>query len=213
MSIRGEKGPKISSMKMNVKKNQRERMSKIYLYALFFCLFLYKIKISYVFVFVKKLYSFVYFTTRELVMKRLIISLFMSLCFAFTSSMVNAQEMNNENHSGWANGWKYAFSKEGMKEWKPEFTLRKTGVSFRRYWHIGKRKAFALYSDLFAGMGWIYKINCPQQYLSVRANVGDVIFVGSWQPGLRIRFYKNIHVFFGPLLASDSIGLHFGIGF
>ena len=190
-------------------------------------------------------------------MKRLVISLFM--CLVFTSSMVNAQEMNNENHSGWASGWKYAFSKDGMKEWKPEFTLRntgglftsgpiltggvrvdekrsfalflgqgdtwvdadpasiysvRTGVAFRRYWHFGKRKTFAFYSDLFVGMGWIYKIDRPDELChAYHANVGEAMFVGSWQPGVRIRFYKNIHVFLGPLLATDSVGLHFGIGF
>lgn len=98
-----------------------------------------------------------------------------------------AQETMAEDLSGWANEWKYAFSKEGVKEWKPEFTLRyyaglftvgpmltggvrvdekrsfslfvgqgdtyidhapadlysiRTGVNFRRYWHLGKRKTF-----------------------------------------------------------------------
>ena len=186
-------------------------------------------------------------------MKRLVISLFM--CLLFASDMVNAQE----TQSGWVNGWKYAFSKEGMKEWKPEFTLResggfftgrwmvtggirvdekrsfalylgqgnqwldhvpahvhsiRTGVSFRRYWHLGSRKIFAFYNDLSFGMGWVYKISGPSENIDrVRAKVGDMLFEGLWEPGFRVRFYKNIHMFFGPTLATDCIGVHWGIGF
>ena len=190
-------------------------------------------------------------------MKRLIISLF--ICLFFASGIVNAQE----TQSGWANGWKYAFSKEGMKEWKPEFTLResgglftdrwmftggvrvdekrsfalylgegynwmnhapasefsvRTGVSFRRYWHLGARKIFALYSDLSVGIGWVYKINGGYHEIPdgeihrISEDVGDMLFEVLWQPGLRVRFYKNIHVFLGPLLATDCIGVHWGFG-
>ena len=191
-------------------------------------------------------------------MKRLIISLF--ICLFFASGVVNAQE----TQSGWANSWKYAFSKEGMKEWKPEFTLResggfftgrwmvtggvrvdekrsfalylgqgnqwidhapanvfsiRTGVSFRRYWHLGSRKTFAFYNDLSFGMGWVYKINGGYQetpdgnIYRISDEVGDMLFEGLWQPGVRVRFYKNIHIFFGPLLATDCVGVHWGIGF
>ena len=191
-------------------------------------------------------------------MKRLIITLF--ICLFFTSGIVNAQE----NQSRWANEWKYAFSKEGMKEWKPEFTLResggfftdrrmltggvrvdekrsfalylgqgdqwidhvpasvysiRTGVSFRRYWHLGARKTFAFYSDLSAGIGWVYKIDggyheTPDgDIYRISEEVGDMLFEVLWQPGIRVRFYKNIHMFFGPTLATDCIGIHFGVGF
>ena len=190
-------------------------------------------------------------------MKRLIITLF--ICLFFTSGIVNAQE-----NQSWANEWKYAFSKEGMKEWKPEFTLResggfftgrrmltggvrvdekrsfalylgqgdqwidhvpasvysiRTGVSFRRYWHLGARKTFAFYSDLSAGIGWVYKINggyhkTPDgDIYRISEEVGDMLFEVLWQPGIRVRFYKNIHMFFGPTLATDCIGVHWGIGF
>ena len=168
--------------------------------------------------------------------------------------------------SGWANEWKHAFSEEGFKEWKPEFTLRfytgltttgpmltggvkvdekrtfalflgqgdtyldyapadlyfiSTGLSFRRYWHLGKRKIFAFYSDLYAGAGWIYKIDgkyhgnaeTGEQWEVIDDNVGDVLFVGGWQPGIRVRCYKNLHVFLGPTIATDCLGIHLGIGF
>ncbi len=48
------------------------------------------------------------------------------MCLIFTLGALNAQEMIVENQMGWAEGWKYAFSKEGIKEWKTEFTLINT---------------------------------------------------------------------------------------
>ena len=206
----------------------------------------------------RKFYNFELYYIKDLVMKRLIITLF--ICLFFASGIVNAQE----NQSRWANEWRYAFSKEGMKEWRPEFTLKRsggfftdrrmitggvrvdekrsfalylgqgdqwidhvpasvysirTGVSFRRYWHLGARKTFAFYSDLSAGIGWVYKIDggyyeTPDgDVYGISEEVGDMLFEVLWQPGFRVRFYKNIHIFFGPLLATDCIGIHFGVGF
>ena len=31
--------------------------------------------------------------------------------------------------------------------------------------------------------------------------------------GIRVRCYKNLHLFMGPTIATDCIGLHLGIGF
>ena len=45
------------------------------------------------------------------------------------------------------------------------------------------------------------------------AHKSDVLFVGGWQPGIRVRCYKNLHIFLGPTLATDCLGLHLGIGF
>lgn len=177
---------------------------------------------------------------------------------------VFAQETLSDGLSDWANEWKRAFSKEGVKDWKPEFTLRlyagwitegpmltggvridekrslalmlgqgdtyldyapgslyslRTGLNFRRYWHLGRRKIFAFYSDLYAGAAWIYKIEGKYHYPDgkqeevIDDNVGDVLFVGGWQPGIRIRCYRNLHVFLGPTLATDCLGVHLGIGF
>ena len=55
-------------------------------------------------------------------MNRILIFL-AALIFSVGSS--HAQETRADNLSGWANEWKHAFSKEGIKEWKPEFTLSK----------------------------------------------------------------------------------------
>ena len=96
-----------------------------------------------------------------------------------------------------------------------------TGICFRRYWHLGKRKTFAIYSDLYAGAGWIYKISGKYhlntqtgwQREVIKENVGDMIFIGGWQPGIRVRCYKNLHLFIGPTLAAECLGAHLGIGF
>ncbi len=184
----------------------------------------------------------------------------------FSAGISYAQDTTADDLSLWANEWKYAFSKEGIKEWKHEFTLRyytglittgpmltggvkvdekrtfalfvgqgdtyldyapghrysiSAGLNFRRYWHLGKRKIFAFYSDLYAGAGWIYKIKgkyygnaeTGEQREAIDDNVGDVLFVGGWQPGIRVRCYRNLHIFLGPTIATDCLGLHLGIGF
>ena len=83
------------------------------------------------------------------------------------------------------------------------------GVTFRRYWHLGERKIFSFYSDLYAGAAYIYKVTNQETY----EDKGDILFVGGWQPGVRVRCYKNLHIFLGPTLATDCLGLHLGIGF
>lgn len=47
------------------------------------------------------------------------------LCTMITAiGSASAQNPMVEDMSRWADGWKHAFSKEGVREWKPEFTLR-----------------------------------------------------------------------------------------
>lgn len=142
------------------------------------------------------------------------------LCTMITAiGSASAQNPMAEDMSRWADGWKHAFSKEGVREWKPEFTLRYydglvtagpmltggiridekrsfsifmsqgdryadyapgdiysigTGICFRRYWHLGKRKTFAIYSDLYAGAGWIQnKREISSEYTNRRATRSD----------------------------------------
>lgn len=183
------------------------------------------------------------------------------LCTMITAiGSASAQNPMVEDMSRWVDGWKNAFSKEGVREWKPEFTLRYhaglvtsgpmltggiridekrsfsifmsqwatyadyapgdiysigTGICFRRYWHLGRRKTFAIYSDLYAGTGWIYKISGKYrgQREVIEDNVGDTIFIGGWQPGIRVRCYKNLHLFIGPTIDTECLGAHLGIGF
>lgn len=196
-------------------------------------------------------------------MKRILIVLSILLLAGAT---VSAQETMEEDVKNWVNEWKYAFSTEGVKDWKPEFTFRfytgftstgpmftggvrvnekrtfalfvghgdtyldyapgflyfiNAGLNYRRYWHLGQRKIFAFYSDLYAGAERIYKISgkyyfypeTGEQIEVIEDNVGDVLFVGGWQPGIRVRCYKNLHLFLGPTIATNCLGLHLGIGF
>ena len=63
-----------------------------------------------------------------------------------------------------------------------------------------------------AGARFINKVDGYYRPEDKHPNPGDIEFALSWQPGIRIRFYRNIHVFLGPTL-GDSIGLHLGLGF
>ena len=184
-------------------------------------------------------------------MKRLLIILSALLIAGGTAY---AQDTMADAVNDWANGWKYAFSKDGKKNWESEYTLRwrsgfftdgakftggirvdekrtlgvfagaaKTwddatpatiksislGLTFRRYWHFGQKKIFALYSDIYAGAGYVYSVSNPESYMEE----GSVLFVGGLEPGIRVRCYKNLHIFLGPTIATDSIGLHLGVGF
>ena len=47
----------------------------------------------------------------------------------------------------------------------------------------------------------------------IEESAGDVILIGGWQPGVRVRCYKNLHLFLGPTIASDCFGFHVGVGF
>ena len=42
---------------------------------------------------------------------------------------------------------------------------------------------------------------------------GDVLFAATLQPGIRFRFWKNLHLFLGPTVSTNTVGLHLGVGF
>ncbi len=172
----------------------------------------------------------------------------------------------SEDARAWADEWRYSFSKEGVKKWRPEFTARyglgiyasefgltggvridekrtfgvmvehhsnylsyapgdiysmSTELFMRRYFHMGQKKRFALYSDFSLGVGWIYKVsgkyrNNPEtgeREVIIEENPGDVYFAFGWQAGFRLRIYKNLHIFLGPTFSSCCFGGHIGIGF
>ena len=96
-----------------------------------------------------------------------------------------------------------------------------TCLYFRRYFHLGKRQRAAFYSDFSIGAGWIYEVE--QSYWidpttgtsnkGIDDKPGDVYPIISWQPGVRVRYFKNVHLFFGPTLATNCMGVHLGLGF
>lgn len=92
----------------------------------------------------------------------------------------------------------------------------------RRYLHLGERKIFSLYSDLALGAAvvtglegayWVDPVDGTTKKDDIDVDKGDVQFYLSWQPGVRVRFYKNIHMFLGPTLSTHCLGVHLGIGF
>lgn len=71
------------------------------------------------------------------------------------------------------------------------------------------------------GASWIYKVSgaycidpeTGEKIEEMDDKPGDVWFYASWEPGIKIRFYRNLHLFFGPKIATDCFGIHFGVGF
>ena len=92
----------------------------------------------------------------------------------------------------------------------------------RRYFHLGERKIFSLYSDLALGAAfvtdlegayWVDPVDGVTKKDDISVEKGDVQFYISWQPGIRVRFFDNVHLFLGPTLSSHCLGVHLGIGF
>ena len=91
-----------------------------------------------------------------------------------------------------------------------------TALYYRRYFHLGKRKKCAFYIDAYAGAGWVYKVDewfADGAEKQIDEEPGDALFVAGIQPGFRVCLYKNLHIFLGPSIATDCIGVHLGIGF
>ena len=92
----------------------------------------------------------------------------------------------------------------------------------RRYFHLGERKIFSFYSDLALGAAfvtdlegayWVDPVDGVTKKEDISVDKGDVQFYLSWQPGVRVRFFDNVHLFLGPTLSSHCLGVHLGIGF
>lgn len=93
----------------------------------------------------------------------------------------------------------------------------------RRYLPMGSRGIAALYTDLFAGCDWVYQVdgkywNDPtpgshQEEALIDASEGDVNFYAGIHAGVRFRIVRNVHLFLGPTLTTNTIGLHVGFGF
>ena len=92
----------------------------------------------------------------------------------------------------------------------------------RRYFHLGERKIFSFYSDLALGAAvvtgmegayWVDPVDGTTKMDDIDVERGDVQFYVSFQPGMRVRFYKNLHLFLGPTLSTHCLGIHLGFGF
>lgn len=97
----------------------------------------------------------------------------------------------------------------------------KAGAFARGYAHLGKNDIFALYADFTAGGACVYKVNGKYLYgvegqeplEMIDDNPGDLAPLMAFEPGIRVRLFKNIHVFLGPTISTLGMGVHAGIGF
>ena len=95
------------------------------------------------------------------------------------------------------------------------------GLYMRRYFHLGKKDIVALYSDFAVGAGYVYKVNgkywenteTGEKTEIIEDSPGDIKFAATWQPGIRFRFWRNVHLFLGPTISTNTVGLHLGVGF
>ena len=98
-----------------------------------------------------------------------------------------------------------------------------TAAYMRRYVHLGKRDIFALYSDVFMGAAWVYKVTgdiawidpvtgLEEKQVRINQKPGDVHFMVGWEPGIRVRIYRNFHIFLGPTISNTFLGAHLGLG-
>ena len=96
-----------------------------------------------------------------------------------------------------------------------------TGLYMRRYFHLGQKDIVALYCDFAIGAGYVYKMNggymtnteTGETVKTTDYSKGDVLFAATLQPGIRFRFWKNLHLFLGPTVSTNTVGLHLGVGF
>ena len=96
-----------------------------------------------------------------------------------------------------------------------------TGLYMRRYFHLGQKDIVALYCDFAIGAGYVYKMNggymtnteTGETVKTTDYSKGDVLFAATLQPGIRFRFWKNLHLFLGPPVSTNTVGLHLGVGF
>ena len=81
----------------------------------------------------------------------------------------------------------------------------------RHYIPLDRKRRISLYSDLFGGGTYVYKISCDvRDKESIHPNEGEMRWYYMWQPGISIRLWGKSNVFLGPSL-GPSIGLHLGL--
>ena len=101
-----------------------------------------------------------------------------------------------------------------------------TAAYLRRYFQLGHKDKVALYGEFILGCDWIYRINGGEKYIiydsdtgmyyeegGISESTGDVGFYAGINAGISFRIIKNIHLYLGPTLTTNTIGLHAGIGF
>lgn len=81
----------------------------------------------------------------------------------------------------------------------------------RKYHHFSSGNAISIYNDFNVGAAYVYKIVGNVE--DSASKPGDIEFMLAWEPGVCIRFWKDVNVFIGPTISSYVLGLHLGVGF
>ena len=85
-----------------------------------------------------------------------------------------------------------------------------TALYYRRYQPLGKKQIFGLYSEVTVGGAFRYASTRPAD---TKDNFTLSPLQLGWEGGVRIRFWRNIHIFLGPTFSTTSAGIHAGFGF
>lgn len=89
-------------------------------------------------------------------------------------------------------------------------------VYVRRYFHLGPQQRVSFFVDGLIGADINQKVEhvFDKDFTEVgRYAKGATYFNAAIEPGVRLRIYKNIHIFTGPLFGTRYFGLHLGAGF
>lgn len=94
------------------------------------------------------------------------------------------------------------------------------GAFCRRYFHVGALDAISFYAGLSAGVSYIDEVAGKYRYgyageltEVIFENPGDVSLFMAFEPGVKVKLFRNFHLFLGPTLSTQTMGMHVGIGF
>jgi len=83
---------------------------------------------------------------------------------------------------------------------------------YRRYFHFGPKRICSIYIDGLMGVSICTGVRGQNSKGQTPAELGRVWFNLQIDPGVKLRIFKNIHLFIGPSIGSTCIGLHAGLG-
>lgn len=208
-------------------------------------------------------------------MKKLALIISIMLISAFAASAQKrplnpAPTFDDTESSAYIEKLKYCYSREGIKNWKPEVTARlgltiysgfeagTLGVRVNdrstfglmglrgsvyydaypahTYWAGGalyarrtlpldRRAIVSISNELTAGVGYFYKVTGDKDFTYTtpdgityvhegfhRTKEGDTLPIIGWQPAMKVRIYRNLHIFLGAYISTYGKGAILGIG-
>lgn len=83
----------------------------------------------------------------------------------------------------------------------------------RRYFHVSQKDIIAFYCDVYSGGSWTYNYETNYTSNDVFKGKAPIRFICGLEPGILIKPGKSFHIFLGPTLSNETVGLHAGLGF